>query len=265
MTKYDRSIEDIERARMEEGRFWPQQAGPSPYGIGSVSYGEPLLGTQPRPFHPLYNPQFASAYNQPYLSGMVPGGFPFQPAGYVPALQPVPLSHQAVNPSIAPVGQNVYWTSTPQIPMSQYAVPQQFVHPLMMQQGIPLQSPAIGTPEAQLQGGWEAIAQHSPYFRQTSRAFGRPPRGYKRPDELIRDEICKRLTLTPEIDATEVEVMVKDGEVTLRGIVDDRFAKRLVEDITETSFGVRDVLNELRLGSRLSEQEFSTATKGKEK
>lgn len=112
---------------------------------------------------------------------------------------------------------------------------------------------------------WEGLAQRSPFFRQHSRSFLRPPRAYKRSDELIRDEICKRLALTTEIDVTDVEVIVKDGEVTLKGVVDDRISKRIVEDITETTFGVRDVLNDLKVGSRLTEQELYGTTKGKEK
>jgi osmotically-inducible protein OsmY len=76
---------------------------------------------------------------------------------------------------------------------------------------------------------------------------GRGPRGDRRPDESIRDGICVGLTDHPDIDATDIEVTVEGGEVTLRGTVDDRDAKWLAEEIAEEVSGVRAVFNELRV------------------
>jgi hypothetical protein len=76
---------------------------------------------------------------------------------------------------------------------------------------------------------------------------GRGPRGYQRSDDRIREDVSERLTQHPEIDATEIEVAVESGEVILRGMVDDRWAKRMAEDAVEGVSGVKDVRNELRV------------------
>ncbi|MFL6212111.1 MAG: BON domain-containing protein [Pyrinomonadaceae bacterium] len=76
---------------------------------------------------------------------------------------------------------------------------------------------------------------------------GRGPRGYQRADERIRDDINDRLTDHPYIDATDVEVQVQSGEVTLTGAVETRQAKRLAEDIAESISGVKNVENRLRI------------------
>ena len=77
--------------------------------------------------------------------------------------------------------------------------------------------------------------------------YGRGPRNYRRSDERIREEINERLTRHPDIDASDVEVQVTNGEVVLAGIVEDRPAKRLAEDIVEDIFGVADVQNNLKV------------------
>lgn len=76
---------------------------------------------------------------------------------------------------------------------------------------------------------------------------GRGPKGYQRSDERIREDICDRLTEHPAIDASEIEVEVKNGEVTLTGAVDSRAVKHLAEVMVETVAGVKDVHNQLRV------------------
>jgi hypothetical protein len=76
------------------------------------------------------------------------------------------------------------------------------------------------------------------------------PRDYSRSDERILEEVCERLAQHGQIDASDVEVEFQDGEITLRGSVNDRREKRLAEDIAETVFGVRDVQNQLRTQER---------------
>jgi hypothetical protein len=77
---------------------------------------------------------------------------------------------------------------------------------------------------------------------------GRGPRGYRRSDVWINEEINEALTRHPDIDATDIEVRVENGEVALTGNVDDKYAKRLAEDIAEACPGVTDVRNQLRVG-----------------
>lgn len=77
---------------------------------------------------------------------------------------------------------------------------------------------------------------------------GRGPKGYRRSDERIQEEVCERLTRHPGIDASDVEVRVQAGEVTLSGTVDSRRTKRMVEDVVDQCGGVVDVVNQLRIG-----------------
>jgi hypothetical protein len=76
---------------------------------------------------------------------------------------------------------------------------------------------------------------------------GRGPRNYHRSDERILDEINDQLTRDPRIDASDIEVRVNNGEVTLSGTVDHRNDKRLAEDIAESCSGVQDVQNQIRV------------------
>jgi hypothetical protein len=59
------------------------------------------------------------------------------------------------------------------------------------------------------------------------RFTGRGPKGYIRSDERIREDVSDRLEQHGEIDATEIEVRVSNGEVTLEGTVEDRRTKRM--------------------------------------
>jgi hypothetical protein len=79
------------------------------------------------------------------------------------------------------------------------------------------------------------------------RRMGRGPKGYRRTDERIREEVCERLMRHPWADSSEVDVFVKDGEVTLAGTVPDRRTKREIEDVAEDVLGVRDMQNLLRV------------------
>jgi hypothetical protein len=76
---------------------------------------------------------------------------------------------------------------------------------------------------------------------------GRGPKGYTRPDERIREDVCDRLSWNDEVDATEITVRVEDGEVTLEGRVESRHMKRLAADIAEEVSGVQDVHNTIRV------------------
>lgn len=75
---------------------------------------------------------------------------------------------------------------------------------------------------------------------------GRGPRSYSRSDDRIRDDINDRLTDDPYIDASDVSVSVRNGEVTLDGMVANRAVKRRSEDLAEAVVGVRHVQNNLR-------------------
>jgi osmotically-inducible protein OsmY len=59
--------------------------------------------------------------------------------------------------------------------------------------------------------------------------------------------VCEALTDHDDVDATDIEVTVKNGEVALTGVVEDRYMKRLAEECVERVSGVRDVHNQLRI------------------
>jgi hypothetical protein len=77
--------------------------------------------------------------------------------------------------------------------------------------------------------------------------FGIGPKGYKRSDERIREDVCEALAHHPEIDASDIEVDVTGGYVTLKGHVENRQIKRLAERSIEQISGIEDVHNLLRI------------------
>src|SRR5690606_9719058 len=78
---------------------------------------------------------------------------------------------------------------------------------------------------------------------------GRGPKNYMRSDDRIQEDVNDRLTADVWLDASEIEVNVAEGEVTLAGTVDDRAAKRRAEDCADSISGVRHVQNNLRYTS----------------
>lgn len=75
---------------------------------------------------------------------------------------------------------------------------------------------------------------------------GKGPRSYQRPDARIREDICDLLKDDPYVDATDVEIAVQGGEVVLSGIVEDKQARRRIEDIVDSISGVKEIQNKLR-------------------
>jgi sporulation protein YlmC with PRC-barrel domain len=91
------------------------------------------------------------------------------------------------------------------------------------------------------------------------RYAGRGPRGYRRSDDRVREEVCDRLTVAGSVDATDIEVGVRNGEVRLTGTVADRYQKRHAEDVALSVYGVEDVQNELRIAAqRGGTEEYGT-------
>jgi len=92
---------------------------------------------------------------------------------------------------------------------------------------------------------------------------GKGPQNWQRSDERIRESVNEALADHDHIDATHIQVTVKDGEVTLSGFVEDRRMKRLAEDCVEQVSGVKEVQNHLRIhsdDSRLSSRTGSERT-----
>lgn len=81
--------------------------------------------------------------------------------------------------------------------------------------------------------------------------YGHGPKGYIRPDESIKEEICELLFWDTEVDATDIEVKVENSNVFLNGSVDSRHGKRMAEALIEDVSGVHDVFNNLKIRPRL--------------
>ena len=82
---------------------------------------------------------------------------------------------------------------------------------------------------------------------------GRGPKNYQRSDERIREDVCERLAMDHDVDASDIEVTVSEGTVVLAGSVQDRRAKRRAEDISESVHGVKDVENQIRVARNESQ------------
>src|SRR6266487_4035278 len=57
-------------------------------------------------------------------------------------------------------------------------------------------------------------------------------------DERIREDVSDRLMTHPDVDASEIEVHVSNGVVTLDGIIENRHQKRIAEFLAEDVLGV---------------------------
>lgn len=89
---------------------------------------------------------------------------------------------------------------------------------------------------------------------QRQSQFGRGPKGYARTDERIKEQISERLMRDHDVDASDIDVEVRNGKVTLTGSIDDRRLKHYVEDTVEQCLGVTDVDNRLTVKSRSQQQ-----------
>lgn len=86
-------------------------------------------------------------------------------------------------------------------------------------------------------------------FQSQEGFAGKGPRGYQRSDDRIKEEVSEALADHAGIDASDIEVSVEGGMVTLTGGVSDRYAKRIAVEAVEDLRGVKDVHNQLRISS----------------
>jgi hypothetical protein len=81
---------------------------------------------------------------------------------------------------------------------------------------------------------------------ELNHSYGKGPRNYRRSDERIMEDISECFTHDRFLDASEIEIEVKDGEVILSGHVNDRASKRRAEDLAEIIAGVKHLENRLK-------------------
>lgn len=83
---------------------------------------------------------------------------------------------------------------------------------------------------------------------------GKGPKNYRRSDERLKEEISEQLKQHGDVDASDIEIEVSEGVVTLKGEVSDRNEKRCAEDCAANVSGVEDVTNQLRVRSSSSRE-----------
>nr|WP_143524105.1 BON domain-containing protein [Xaviernesmea rhizosphaerae] len=91
--------------------------------------------------------------------------------------------------------------------------------------------------------------EEAEHRRMMDQHRGKGPKGYTRSDDRIRDDLNDRLADDGRLDASDIEVTVSSGEVTLSGTVTSRQDKRYAEDLAEAISGVKHVQNNLRVKS----------------
>jgi osmotically-inducible protein OsmY len=76
---------------------------------------------------------------------------------------------------------------------------------------------------------------------------GKGPKNFKRTDDRIKELINDSLTDDWQIDASDIEVNVQNGEVILSGYVNDRAQKRKAENLVENVSGVTQIENRIKI------------------
>lgn len=99
------------------------------------------------------------------------------------------------------------------------------------------------------------------------RHHGVGPKGYVRSDERLKEEVSDSLMASGELDASEIEVEVSGGEVTLKGSVCCRGDKFAAEQLAESVMGVKDIQNHLRInrsGGSQAQEKSGAGSSGRE-
>lgn len=87
--------------------------------------------------------------------------------------------------------------------------------------------------------------------------YGKGPKGWRRTDERIQEDASEALYKDWHVDASHIEVSVKDACIYLRGSVGTREDKKRAERCVEHLSGVEDVHNELKIKRESEPQGFA--------
>lgn len=80
--------------------------------------------------------------------------------------------------------------------------------------------------------------------------FGKGPRNWVRSDQIIKEDVCEELCYNPFIDASDIEVSVQDGVVSLKGWVESREERLEALKCVDSIPGVKDIHHELHVRNR---------------
>lgn len=70
---------------------------------------------------------------------------------------------------------------------------------------------------------------------------GYGPRNWTRSDEFIMDDVCRRLTNEPALDASGITVLASKGDVTLGGAVRSHQDRTMANRIVQGTHGVKAI------------------------
>ena len=91
---------------------------------------------------------------------------------------------------------------------------------------------------------------------------GKGPKNYTRSDDRIKEDVNDRLSDSHYLDASDIEVSVDGGEVTLSGTVNSRSDKRRAEDLADSVSGVNHTQNNLRVSQSSWSSSSNQSTTG---
>jgi len=67
-------------------------------------------------------------------------------------------------------------------------------------------------------------------------------------DDFVYDQVRRKLANDPDVKGGALEVAVKDGVVTIKGVVEREGQRSRAEKLASKIRGVKKVINEIRLG-----------------
>ena len=92
---------------------------------------------------------------------------------------------------------------------------------------------------------WAYATGESAFDEESHR--GKGPNNWKKSDDVLYEDVCEALYHSPDVDASEIEVAVENGTVSLSGQVDSRLSKKMAEEVIEEVPGVWDIHNSLTI------------------
>ena len=104
------------------------------------------------------------------------------------------------------------------------------------------------------EGYWEALTEHrgpepGGVHHLEDGNFGQPEEGFAHSDDRIKELVREALADDDHIDASHIEVVVKNSEVMLTGLVDERWQKQRAEAVVARLTGIKSVQNQVRCRS----------------
>ncbi len=66
-------------------------------------------------------------------------------------------------------------------------------------------------------------------------------------DDVIADDVVKAISRSPIVDVNAIDIQVKNGVVTVSGVVSNRVEYEAALDVVSNTFGVKDIVNHIHI------------------